>query len=338
MTEPNAPLYIGGRQHCGNTLLVTTLARHPAILGSEDECVYFANYTPERLSTREARIDHVLRYIHAHARTGEEAITDPGPTRMHLWRYAEARMEAGEGEPDLDALYREAALAAAALYGKRRLCLKDTSLVFYLDHLWRILPEAKVIFLIRSPLDISASIRVRAGGSGRFLRNALAWSRGTRLARQGQDRYPERLRLLRYEDLIQRPEATLRQICAFIGEDFDPAMLDIRLINPAEVEQGAALEGASGFQSQRIDTYRQHLTLAEAAAVARLLDRTLLATLYPEVMADLAKAKGWRTRLAWLRFVVLGVLHLGLDQLGSLLRDPRATWHRLRSKLGGRKP
>ena len=33
---------------------------------------------------------------------------------------------------------------------------------------------------------------------------------------------------LRYEDLVTEPERELRRVCAFIGEDYEPAMLDSR--------------------------------------------------------------------------------------------------------------
>jgi hypothetical protein len=36
---------------------------------------------------------------------------------------------------------------------------------------------------------------------------------------------PQRCRLVRYEDLVRGPETTLKEICRFLGEDFDPGML-----------------------------------------------------------------------------------------------------------------
>ncbi|HEX6289296.1 MAG TPA: sulfotransferase, partial [Herpetosiphonaceae bacterium] len=36
---------------------------------------------------------------------------------------------------------------------------------------------------------------------------------------------PDRYLIVRYETLVEQPEATLRQVCAFIGEPYTPAML-----------------------------------------------------------------------------------------------------------------
>jgi hypothetical protein len=38
---------------------------------------------------------------------------------------------------------------------------------------------------------------------------------------------PERFREVRYDRLVASPEDELREVCSFLGEDYDPVMLDV---------------------------------------------------------------------------------------------------------------
>jgi hypothetical protein len=63
--------------------------------------------------------------------------------------------------------------------------------------------------------------------------------------RAGAARYLQ----VRYEDLAREPEAVLRLVCAFIGEDYDPAMFD-----PAR--RGQALMPSAGWQAKAAQAIR----------------------------------------------------------------------------------
>jgi hypothetical protein len=82
-------------------------------------------------------------------------------------------------------------------------------------------------------------------------------------------RYPERYKVVRYESLLACREATLREICAFVGEAFVPAML--------------TLEGAMRFGDERDDESaadeRPHAPLSrrEIAFIQRYAGRTMAA-------------------------------------------------------------
>jgi hypothetical protein len=60
---------------------------------------------------------------------------------------------------------------------------------------------------------------MRAGGA------TARWRYSVRLAERNEQRYPDRYLIVRYETLVHVPEVTLRQVCAFLGEEFVPAML-----------------------------------------------------------------------------------------------------------------
>jgi hypothetical protein len=56
------------------------------------------------------------------------------------------------------------------------------------------------------------------------------------LAKRNLERFPGRYKVVQYEALVRQPEATLREVCAFLGEEFSPEML--------------ALAGTPGYRSK----------------------------------------------------------------------------------------
>lgn len=87
--------------------------------------------------------------------------------------------------------------------------------------------------------DIARKVRVHGKGRygwARYWDEVYARLHALRLGS------PERTHLLRYEDLVADPEATLRPLLAFIGEPYEPAM----------VAEAFSREHASGFQDSSI--------------------------------------------------------------------------------------
>jgi hypothetical protein len=104
---------------------------------------------------------------------------------------------------------------------------------------------------------------------------------------------------VRYEDLIRHTAATVEQICAFLNEPFEPAMLDWH-----------------------------HLTTLVPSR-GRHIHRRLEQPISSE------KVAGWQHRLSALEcFAVEACLHRDLTQLGYQLRYSGAGWHLLLDAAG----
>jgi hypothetical protein len=94
------------------------------------------------------------------------------------------------------------------------------------SRLAELFPGALFLHLIRDGRDVSASL-ARVGWHGRTeYERARYWASRVEMAHDCLRRLgPERCLLVRYEDLVRGPEDTLRAICRFLGEGFDPEML-----------------------------------------------------------------------------------------------------------------
>ncbi|MCB9759655.1 MAG: sulfotransferase [Alphaproteobacteria bacterium] len=85
-------------------------------------------------------------------------------------------------------------------------------------------PDARFVHIIRDIRDVALSSRKAWGKS--VLRNAQRWVDEVSACRAAGRSLspPARYHELRYEDLLQDPEAAMRQIAAFVGVDFVPEM------------------------------------------------------------------------------------------------------------------
>jgi hypothetical protein len=116
----------------------------------------------------------------------------------------------------------------AAHEGKRRWAEKTPEHLFYSEAIARLFPQAKFIEMIRDPRAVVASIR-RVGLKGSDLtRQAFYWRYFATSGHNALCRAvgPERRLQVRYEALVTEPEATASAICAFVGEEFEPSMLE----------------------------------------------------------------------------------------------------------------
>lgn len=107
--------------------------------------------------------------------------------------------------------------------------------------------DAKFIYQVRDPRDFLASAKARRkqwlGNKFGSQRQAMTvWREDQEgglaaLALLG----PERVCLLRYEDLVADAQNNLERICKFIGIEFDPAMLSLH--EGAEAKKVASTTG-----------------------------------------------------------------------------------------------
>lgn len=115
-------------------------------------------------------------------------------------------------------LHRE--LAAS---GKDILVHKNPRDLFIADELARCWPDGRFIFLLRHPLSIARSRQslVPQDSDKRNLEQVLRYGNALEQARHDHDGLT-----VRYEQLTDDPEAVTRELCSYIGVDWEPQMLD----------------------------------------------------------------------------------------------------------------
>jgi hypothetical protein len=136
-----------------------------------------------------------------------------------------AALDAAEVDTMRDAvraLYR----TYASRHGKDRWGDKTPGYVRHLTGLAALLPESRFVHIIRDGRDVALSWMDTDFGPSTVTEAAQRWRKDVRAGRQAGRELPDRYLEVRYEDLVDHPEAVLTTICEFTDLAFDPAMLD----------------------------------------------------------------------------------------------------------------
>ena len=141
----------------------------------------------------------------------------------------------------------------------------------YIRELMSIFPEGKVIHILRDPRDVAYSQKSLWGVS--VTRSAMQWKRAIQAHRLIQrSSFAHRYRLIRYEDLVCSPNPTIRELCNWMGWDFNSTMLTPhRRKNKGFASRESHKEGTlKPMNTSRIGRYRTRLSPDEISLVEGL--------------------------------------------------------------------
>lgn len=110
--------------------------------------------------------------------------------------------------------------------GKGRAGDKTPLHVLNIPILAGLFPDARFVHMIRDGRDVALSYLDVSWGASSIEENAVLWRRAVREGRRAGRRLgPRRYLEVRYEQLLEEPEATVRGLCEFVRLDFDESML-----------------------------------------------------------------------------------------------------------------
>ncbi|GLW05530.1 sulfotransferase [Microtetraspora sp. NBRC 13810] len=168
--------------------------------------------------------------------------------------------------------------AYAERFGKPRWGDKRPSYFQNTEVLLRLFPDAQFVHLIRDGRDCVASLKEMPWYKGNIYSAVSGWAEAIDFARNGSQRLPaDSYHELQYEHLISDPATTLKALCEFIGEDFDPAMCEPHLVASVAVPErktwharthGAVTTSRSGSWRQRLEPWE--ISLCETVLGERL--------------------------------------------------------------------
>lgn len=298
------PVFVVGASRSGTNFVRALLNAHSRIWVSA-ETHYFDDLRPRlREGDREACEQYFLSLAHrAYGRGGDPAHAKIDP--------AELRRRASELGGAGDAYFEAFCELRARLHGKELWGEKTPRHAFRIAEILEAFPSAKIVCLVRDPRAVVASYRdwhtggIRPGldegnaaglaaereRSRRSYHPVLAgllWRGVIRAEHDALRRYgSERVRLQRFEDLASRPEPAVRELCAWLGIDFEPAMLEIPVVNSSY---------SGGGSSEAVDRWRATLPSRDLAIVehccCRLMDDLGYTRAAPRLSA-LSYAAAW---------------------------------------------
>ncbi len=141
---------------------------------------------------------------------------------------------------------------------------KTPSYISDIDVLYRLFPRARFIHIIRDGRDVALSLIRQWWGPNDFISAMKYWRENVFWARKMLKMLPENQTIeLLFEDLVQNPEKTIREVIDFLGWEFETSMLS-KYIETSPEKVG-----------DRISQHHKHLTALPSKDQAMKWEKTL---------------------------------------------------------------
>ena len=111
--------------------------------------------------------------------------------------------------------------------GKKRWGCKSTFMINHVALIRHYYPEAQFIYMVRDGRDVAVSAKESIFNHYSVYNTAKLWEKEQRLGIHWLNNMSsDQISLVKYEDLINDPEETIKAICVFLDEPFEKEMLN----------------------------------------------------------------------------------------------------------------
>jgi hypothetical protein len=274
-TTRRPPFFIVGVQRSGTTMLRLMMNAHP-LVAVPFEWVFLKS-------------NEWLRQF------GD--LSDPAAARRLLGELSHERfVRKSKLVEDLNAVltrpitnYADVVTATLQSYADRRgkpfAGLKVPGYSAELDRIHALLPESKIVHIVRDGRDVAVSNRTVGWASSHIMRNAADWRWQVLVGRKlGGLLGPHLYHEVHFEELVSQPERELRRICEFLDLPYAPEML--------EYPRGAVAE----MPPDSMSWHRRSVTAPDTSRAGQWRGQLSAAdvALFEEIAGDALAAFGYR--------------------------------------------
>ena len=279
--EPEA-IFIVGVSRSGTTLLRRVLETSERVAIATEN--HYLGHLVEREGARyyfrslgqlsdDATIRRIVELIYSGEFQRRSRFREVSP----YWRWLVANVPQAEMEARLLAAERtERGVMAAFMrayadhLGRDVMGEKTPAHLAYVETLLEWFPNGRVVHMLRDPRAVFVSDRHRRRGKPRkpyswlmrlpllfdavlLLQTTWVWAAAARRHRELRGRYPGRYLLVRFEDLVQKPEAELPRLFGFLGIELPAQPTDVKVVSRG-FEWGKA-----GLDAEAATRWREHI-------------------------------------------------------------------------------
>lgn len=297
-TPDNIPFFfIIGRPRTGTTLLLRLFDAHPNV-AIPWECQYIVNLYP--------RYGKITCWSEEDLMAFYRDLLDTWQFKFWPVDHEKLRSEllSCKGENTYADVCRRVHLNYSSLYPKEGIRMigdKNPGYTIYTELLKKIIPDAKFIFINRDYRDNFYSIRNVDFELPVVPVVVYKWKHFYKKALRAKRRYPDDVRILKYEDLAGDPHREFRALCIFLGLPWHPEVFDFHRKKEETLEMMKTERIRQHHKSlmdpvhtQRIGLWKKHLDEKEV----RMADH---------VAGEYAERAGYRRKyrkagtVTWLR-------------------------------------
>ena len=221
------PVFIVGVPRSGTTLLAALLSAHSK-MSCGPETHFFRNLPNSNLDHlvgSDSWITNAVEFISSISHT---SYSDSGKTLL-IDKYHISKSQIADylrnKEPSIQNILSSITEQHMVSNGKIRWIEKTPDHIEYVHTIRKYFPTSPIIRIIRDPRDTALSLMKMPWGTMTIHEALLYW---IRIDDSSKDffRTDKASYTIRYEDLIQVPTDQLKEVCDFIGEEFEESMLD----------------------------------------------------------------------------------------------------------------
>lgn len=264
------PVFIIGSERSGTTLILAILACHPR-LAVPEVTWYYPRFRP---------------YLHTYGQLEDEANFKTLAhemaygLRVPFWRMPDANPatfgdEIAARAIDIEQSFAGIFSAMFARYAehvnKPRWGEKTPGNVFYVEQILEDFPNAQFVYIYRDCRDASAEFIDSQFGPTNAYSAAVMWRDGQQAVKPYRESLgPDQWFNIRYEDFVRNPIDLLRRMCAFLGEDYDDALMEFHT-TPVAQRRGKTKDNwalAHPITDRHVGIYKNQLSVDQQRIMA----------------------------------------------------------------------
>ena len=267
-----APIFIIGHPRSGSTLLTSILGEHSMVAAlPETHFVRSSLYggTPLERWLADGSLEKKVSFIYLNIRLQDTGITEEAFLKYCMVKHVDHRNPAQLFQAFLE-LCKENG-------GKEFIVEKTPAHIVFAEEIMEWFPNAKIICIVRDARDAVESLLKVSWTHSNPARHAIYWAWCVRRAGFLKREFKERVEIVRYEDLLTKPEDTLSKLCGFLNLSFESKMLaDNRAesIVPAW-ESGWKTESRSALNPGRVFNWKKNSAPTFVSEISGYVDKEL---------------------------------------------------------------
>jgi hypothetical protein len=264
------PIFVVGCPRSGTTMLSLMIHAHPRLAMPPESRFLIKTWRKREkygdLSTPEKRMALAKSCVRTGSKVRDLGL-DPDETLQAILA----------APPTIGSAFGTVFKLFAEKHGAARWGDKRPAYYQEVDVLLRLFPDAQIVHIVRDGRANVASLKKMPWWPYDSIGSMAAWSQAEFCSQRNQRRLPKDVfHVIRYESLVADPEPVLRELCAFLEEDFHPAMLapsEVRDVVPEKKTWHVALN--QSVNTDRVESWRKGLEPWELGLMETVLRRKL---------------------------------------------------------------
>ncbi len=264
------PIFVVGCPRSGTTMLSLMIHAHPRLAMPPESRFLIKTWRKREkygdLSTPEQRLALAKSCVRTGSKVRDLGL-DPDETLQAIL----------DAPPTLGSAFGTVFKLFADKHGAARWGDKRPAYYQEVDVLLRLFPDAQIVHIVRDGRANVASLKKMPWWPYDSIGSMASWSQAEFCSQRNAKRLPEDVfHVIRYESLVADPEPVLRELCAFLQEDFVPAMLEpseVRSVVPEKKTWHVNLN--QSVNTDRVESWRKGLEPWELGLMETVLRRKL---------------------------------------------------------------